>query len=93
MIFLVIGFHNRPNNVFKDHIRIFSILSNASKEKRLKFGTLIQMNAGAQGRPKTAATTAIQQGIGILNERYRNNEIDLQELLDVLSTVVAKQHK
>jgi hypothetical protein len=51
------------------------------------------MNAGPQSRPQTAATTAIQQGIGTLNEHYRNNEIDLQELLDGLLTVVVKQHK
>jgi len=51
------------------------------------------MNAGPQSRPQTAETTAIRQGIGTLNEHYRNNEIDLQELLDGLSTVVVKQHK
>jgi hypothetical protein len=54
---------------------------------------LIQMNPGAQGRPKTAVTTAIQQRIDTFNECYTNNEIDLRELLDGLSTVVAKQHK
>ncbi len=42
---------------------------------------------------KTAATTAIQQRIDTLNERYMNNEIDLQQILDGLSTVVVKQHK
>ncbi len=51
------------------------------------------MNASAPGRQKTAATTAIQQRIDTLNERYMNNEIDLQQLLDGLSTVVSKQHK
>jgi hypothetical protein len=54
---------------------------------------LIQMNAGAKGRPKTAATNAIQQRIDTLNERYSNNEIDLQLYLDGLSTVVARQYK
>ena len=54
---------------------------------------LIQMNAGAQDQSKTAAGTAIQQRIDTLNERYTNNEIDLQVLLDGLSTVVVKQHK
>ncbi len=54
---------------------------------------LIQMNAGAQGQPKAAVTTAIQQLIDTLNERYSNSEIDLQVLLDGLTTVVAKEHK
>jgi hypothetical protein len=51
------------------------------------------MNAGAKGRPKTAAINAIQQRIDTLNERYSNNEIDLQLYLDGLSTVVARQYK
>lgn len=54
---------------------------------------LIQMNASTKGRPKTAATTAIEQRIYTLNKRYSNNEINLQGLLDGLSAVVAKQHK
>jgi len=40
-----------------------------------------------------ATATSIQQRIDTLNERYSNNEIDLQVLFDGLSTVVAKQHK
>ncbi len=44
---------------------------------------LLQMNAGAQGRPKPAATTAIQERIDTLNEHYINS----------LSTFVAKQEK
>ncbi len=42
---------------------------------------------------KRAATNAIQQRIDTLNERYSNNEIDLQLYLDGLSTVVARQYK
>ncbi len=49
--------------------------------------------AVAHGYPKMATATSIQQRIDTLNERYSNNEIDLQVLLDGLSTVVAKQHK
>jgi hypothetical protein len=51
------------------------------------------MNVGAKSRSKTPATNAIEQHIDTLNEHYINNEIDLHELLDGLSTVVAKQHK
>jgi len=54
---------------------------------------LSQMNADAQGQPKTAANTETQQRIDTLNERYINNEIDLQELLNGLSKIVLKQRK
>jgi hypothetical protein len=53
---------------------------------------LLQINAGAQGRSKTATTITIQQRINRLIERYANNEIGLQELLDGLSFTVAKKH-
>jgi hypothetical protein len=35
----------------------------------------------------------VKQRIDTLNERYIDNEINLHELLDGLSTFVAKQHK
>ncbi len=54
---------------------------------------LLQMNAGAKVRPKTETSNAIQQRIDTLNERFTNNEINLTELLDGLSLVVAKQKK
>jgi len=49
--------------------------------------------AGAQGRPKTATTVAIQQRINTLNERFTSHEIGLNELLDGLALTVAKQCK
>jgi hypothetical protein len=51
------------------------------------------MNAGAKVRPKTETSNAIQQRIDTLNERFTNNEINLTELYDGLSLVVAKQNK
>jgi hypothetical protein len=51
------------------------------------------MNAVAKVRPKTETNNAIQQRIDTLNERFTNNEINLTELLDGLSLVVAKQKK
>jgi hypothetical protein len=54
---------------------------------------LLQINAGARGRPKTATTVAIQQRINTLNERFTSNEIGLNELLDGLALTVAKQCK
>jgi hypothetical protein len=54
---------------------------------------LLQMNAGAKGWLKTEISSEIQQRIDTLNERFTNNEINLTELLDGLSLVVAKQKK
>ena len=49
------------------------------------------MNAGAEARQKDRATTAIQKRIGTLNERHKNGEIGLDEVLDGLSLVVNKR--
>ncbi len=54
---------------------------------------LLQMNAGAKGRPKTEISNAIQQRIDTLNERFINNWINLTGLLPGLSSVAAKQKK
>ncbi len=54
---------------------------------------LLQMNAGAKGRPKTEISNAIQQRIDTLKEGFTNNEINIKELFDGLSLVVAKQKK
>jgi hypothetical protein len=50
---------------------------------------LLQMNAGAKGRPKTKISNTIRQRIDTLNEGFTNNE-NLTELLHGLSLVVAK---
>jgi hypothetical protein len=46
-----------------------------------------------KGRSNTEVSNAIQQRIDTLNERFTNNEINLTELFDGLSLVVAKQKK
>jgi hypothetical protein len=46
-----------------------------------------------KGRLKTGINNAIQQRIDTLNERFTSNEINLAELLDGLSLVVATQKK
>ena len=89
----MIDFHNRLNNrIERSHPNIWSFIKCLQWEKARLRHMLIQINTGAQDRPKTAAITVIQQRIDTLNERYLNNEIDLQEPLDGLSAVVAKQH-
>ncbi|CAF3074723.1 unnamed protein product [Rotaria sp. Silwood2] len=88
------GFHNRLNQrLQRSHPNIWSFIKCLQSEEAKFRHTLLQINAGAQGRSKTAATTAIQQRINTLNECYTNNEIDLNALLDGLSLTVAKQSK
>ncbi len=64
----------------RSHPNIWSFVKCLQREKTRIWHILIQMNAGAQSRPKMAATTVIEQVICTLNERYRNNAIDLREL-------------
>jgi hypothetical protein len=51
------------------------------------------MNARAQARKKTTATSFIQKRIDTLNERYKNGEIDVDPLSDGFSLAIAKQKK
>ncbi len=67
--------------------------SKISSKYLVIYKVLLQMNGGAKGRPKPETSHAIQQRIDTLNERFRNNEINLTEFLDGLSLVVAKQKK
>ena len=89
-----VGFHNRLNQrIQRSHPNIWSFIKCLQGEEARFRHMLLQINAGAKGRSKTASTSAIQQRIDTLNERYINNEIDLHELLDGLSLTVAKQSK
>ncbi|CAF2957994.1 unnamed protein product [Rotaria sp. Silwood2] len=54
---------------------------------------LIQMKGGLTARPKTKKTLAIQHRIDTLYIRYDNGDINVNELLDGLSFVVAKNIK
>ncbi len=89
----MIGFHNRFHQRIQRSHPIIRSFKKCPPEGEARFRHLPTTNgAGAQGCPKTATATSIQQRIDALNERYTNNEIGLQVLLDGLSTVVAKQH-
>ncbi|CAF1647404.1 unnamed protein product, partial [Didymodactylos carnosus] len=48
------------------------------------------MRAGAAERSKTKNTNCVQRRINTLADRYTNDEIDLEEYLEGLSFVVAK---
>ncbi len=89
-----IGFHNRLNQrIQRSHPNIWSFIKCLQGEEARFRHMLLQINAGARGRPKTATTVAIQQRINTLNERFTSNEIGLNELLDGLALTVAKQCK
>ncbi|CAF1011245.1 unnamed protein product [Didymodactylos carnosus] len=49
---------------------------------------VIQMLVGATGRSKTKKTNCVQRRIDILVDRYKNDEINLEEYLEDLSFVV-----
>ena len=51
---------------------------------------VIQAQAGATGRPKTKRTNCVQHRIETLPGRYKNDEIKLDEYLEGLSFVIAK---
>ncbi|CAF0868043.1 unnamed protein product [Didymodactylos carnosus] len=48
------------------------------------------MRAGAAGRPKTKKANCVRRRIDTLADRYTNDEINLEEYLEGLSFVVAK---
>ncbi|CAF4234089.1 unnamed protein product [Rotaria sp. Silwood2] len=51
---------------------------------------VIQMQAGATGRPKTKRINCVQRRITTFSDHYSNDEINLGEYLEGLSFVVAK---
>ena len=51
----------------------------------------IQINTDAQPRLKSKLTDGIQENIDALNERYKNKEINVEELLNVLLFLIAKK--
>ncbi len=77
----------------RSHANIWSFIKCLQGEEARFRHMLLQINAGAKGRLKTESSNAIQQRIDTLNERFTNNEINLTELLDGLSLVIAKQKK
>jgi hypothetical protein len=51
----------------------------------------IQINTGAQCRPKSNFTDAIQKRMDTLNEQYDKKEINVEELLNGLSMLIPKK--
>ncbi|CAF4009296.1 unnamed protein product, partial [Rotaria sordida] len=85
------GFHNRLNlRIAKYHPNIWTFIRCIQGEENRFNHVLIQMIGGLAARLKTATTNAIQQRIDTLYLRYQNNDITVDELLNGLSYVVAK---
>ncbi len=73
------------------HANIWSFIRCiASEESRFQH-QYIQINTGAQQRPKSNVTDAIQKRIDTLNERYNKNEIDVEDFLNALSLLIAQK--
>jgi hypothetical protein len=61
-----------------------------SEESRLQ-NLNVQINTGAERRPKSNSADAIQKRIDNLMARYNSNEIDVEQLLDNLSLFIGKK--
>jgi hypothetical protein len=51
----------------------------------------VQISTGAKHRPIPRSTNGIQNRIDILAARYNNKDIDVEQLLDNLSLLIAKK--
>ncbi|CAM4801162.1 unnamed protein product [Rotaria magnacalcarata] len=77
------GWHNRFNiRVNKHHPNIWHFINCLKQEEVYFRHQIIQMRAGATGRPKTKRTNCVQRRITTLTDHYANNEINLGEYLD-----------
>jgi hypothetical protein len=77
--------------IHKAHPNIWTFIKCLQNEESRFHHLHLQMNAGAQARAKRAATSAIQKRIDTLNDRFKNGDINVDELLDGLPLVVAKK--
>ncbi|CAF1022912.1 unnamed protein product, partial [Didymodactylos carnosus] len=83
--------HNRFNiRVNKHHPNIWHFINCLKQEEVYFRHQVMQMRAGATGRPKTKKTNCVQRRIDTLRDRYENDEINLEEYLEGLSFVAAK---
>lgn len=91
---IYVGFHNRLNRrMERAHANIWCFLRCIIGEESRFQHSYVQINTGAQRRPKSKSTNAIQKRMTTLNERYTNKEIDVDELLNGLSLLIVKKKK
>lgn len=90
--YLYLGFHNRLNRrIERAHGNIWSFIRCIVSEEGRFQHLYAQINAGAKRRPVARSTHDIQNRIDTLTARYNNNQIDIEQLLDSLSLLIAKK--
>jgi hypothetical protein len=92
ILFVYLGFHARLNRRIQTaHSNIWSFIRCLINEE-CRFQHLhARVHTGAQRRPKSTAADMIQKRIDTLNKRYENEEINVEELLVGLSSLIAKK--
>ena len=73
------------------HANIWSFIRCIVSEETRFQHVFVQLQTGSQRRPKATSSDLIQKRVNTLNERYTNQEIDAEELLDGLSFLIAKK--
>ncbi|CAF2869516.1 unnamed protein product [Rotaria sp. Silwood2] len=86
------GFHNRLNRrMGRAHANIWSFIRCIVSEESRFQHLYVQISTGAKRRPISSSTNGIQKRIDTLMARYNNNDIDVEQLLDNLSLLIAKK--
>jgi hypothetical protein len=73
------------------HANIWSFIRCILSEETRFQHLYVQMNIGSKRRPISSSTNGIQKRIDTLMARYNNNDIDVEQLLDNLSLLIAKK--
>ena len=88
---ILVGFHNRLNRrLERAHANIWSFIRCVIGEESRFQHSYVQINTGAQRRPKSTFADLIQKRINALNERFAKKEIEAEELLNGLSMLIGK---
>jgi hypothetical protein len=61
-----------------------------SEESRFQH-LYVQISTGAKRRPTSSSANGIQKRIDTIMARYNNKDIDVEQLLDNLSLLIAKK--
>ncbi|CAM4848865.1 unnamed protein product, partial [Rotaria magnacalcarata] len=86
------GFHNRLNRrMERAHANIWSFIRCIVSEESRFQHLYVQINTGSERRPRSSYNNGIQKRIDTLMERYNRKVIDVEQLLDKLSFLIAKR--
>ncbi|CAF1254519.1 unnamed protein product [Rotaria sordida] len=85
------GYHNRMNSrIYRHHPNIWDLINFMKAEEKRVQNIKLQWSSGAS-KPKNKRTTALQNRINMLYDRYRDYLITASDLLNGLSLFVAKK--